>query len=123
MVTGVCESEICDCTAPGECAGQKKGRLTIQCDEAWSFVGDKGNKQWIWLAIDEATREIVGTYIGARSRTGAKGLWHSLPPVYRQCAVAYTDFWEAYQQVIPSKPHRAVGKQSGQTNESDRNFV
>ncbi|MEL7006955.1 MAG: hypothetical protein AAFN93_30220 [Bacteroidota bacterium] len=20
----------------------------MECDEAWSFVGNKGNKQWIW---------------------------------------------------------------------------
>ncbi|PZO56271.1 MAG: IS1 family transposase [Phormidesmis priestleyi] len=88
---------------------KKKGRLTIQCDEAWSFVGNKGNKQWIWLAIDEETREIVGVYVGRRNRSGARGLWASLPAVYRQCAVAYTDFWEAYEQVIPSQRHRAVG--------------
>ena len=29
--------------------GKKKGRLTIQCDEMWSFVGNKGNKQFGWL--------------------------------------------------------------------------
>ena len=30
----------------------------------WSFVGAKSNKQWIWLAMDVETREIVGAYIG-----------------------------------------------------------
>ena len=92
----------------------------IQCDEAWSFVGNKGNKQWIWLAIDEETGEIVGCFVGPRSRVGARGLWQSLPPVYRQCAVVYTDFWEAYEKVIPSNRHRAVGKESGQTNRIER---
>lgn len=43
---------------------QIKGRLTIQCDEVWSFVNDKSNKQWIWLALDVITREIVGVYVG-----------------------------------------------------------
>ena len=99
---------------------KKKGRLTIECDEAWSFVGSKGNKQWIWLAIDKKTREIVGVYVGDRSRAGARGLWASLPSVYRQCAVAYTDFWEAYEQVIPSQRHQAVGKETGQTNHIER---
>ena len=83
-------------------------------------MGDKGNQQWIWLAIDEATREIVGVYVGSRSRAGAKGLWASLPALYRQCAVAYTDFWEAYKTVIPSQRHRAVGKESGRTNRMER---
>ena len=99
---------------------KRKGPLTIECDEAWSFVGNKGNKQWIWLAIDRATREIIGVHVGDRSRQGAMALWRSLPPVYRQCATCYTDFWDAYQTVLPSKRHRAVGKESGQTNHIER---
>lgn len=86
----------------------------------WSFVGSKANKQWIWLAIDEMTREIVGVDVGERSRSGARGLWKSLPPVYRQCAICYTDFWEAYEQVIPSQRHRAVGKETGRTSYIER---
>ena len=99
---------------------KKKGRLTIQCDEMWSFVGNKGQKYWIWLAIDVDTREIVGVYIGSRDKEGSQGLWDSLPAVYRQCAVCYTDFWEAYQAVFPSTRHHAVGKETGQTNIIER---
>lgn len=99
---------------------KKKGRLTIQCDEMWSFVGNKDNKQWIWLAIDVETSEIVGVYVGSRDKRGAKGLWDSLPPVYWQCAVCYTDFWEAYKAIFPSKRHKAVGKESGKTNRIER---
>lgn len=86
----------------------------------WSFVGNKGNKQWIWLALDAKTREIVGVFIGDRSREAARELWQSLPPVYRQCAVCYSDFWEAYEQVIPSQRHKAVGKETGKTNYIER---
>ncbi|MBE7385874.1 MAG: IS1 family transposase [Leptolyngbya sp. SIO1E4] len=99
---------------------QKKARLMIECDEAWSFVANKGNKQWIWLAINRDTREIVGVHIGDRSRAGAQAFWDSMPPIYRQCAVCYTDFWEAYERVLPAKRHRAVGKESGQTNHIER---
>ena len=99
---------------------QKKGKLTLQADEMWSFVDNKGNKQWLWLALDKETREIVGVYIGKRDREAAKQLWSSLPAVYRQCAVVYTDFWEAYEQVIPSKRHRAVGKETGKTSYIER---
>jgi len=59
----------------------------MQCDELWSFVDHKGNKQWVWLALDATTREIVGVYIGARDEAAARQLWASLPPVYRQGAV------------------------------------
>ncbi len=50
-------------------------------------------------------REIIGCHIGDRSRKSAIALWQSIPPVYRQCAKVYTDFWEAYVTVIPSKRH------------------
>lgn len=97
-----------------------KGKLTIQCDEMWSFVMKKELKQWVWLAIDRGTGEVVGVFVGDRSQKGAQGLWDSLPPVYRQCAVCYTDFWEAYKVIFPSKRHQAVGKESGQTNKIER---
>ena len=103
-----------------EVSVKKKGRLTIQCDEMWSFVGNKGNKQWIWLDLDIKTREIVGVSVGSRSREGAQGLWDALPAVYRQCAVSYTDFWSAYDEVFPSKRHQSVGKESGKTSYIER---
>ncbi|WP_445243286.1 IS1 family transposase [Microcoleus sp. Pol14C2] len=99
---------------------KKKVRLNVECDELWSFVDCKENKQWVWLAMDRETREIIGVYIGARSEEGAKQLWNSLPPVYRQCAVCYTDFWAAYACVFPSLRHQPVGKESGKTNHIER---
>jgi IS1 family transposase len=59
-------------------------------------------------------------YVGDRSRESAQGLWDSLPGVYRQCAVSYTDFWEAYEAIFPAQRHRPVGKASGQTNRIER---
>ncbi len=71
-----------------------KGKLKVQMDELWSFVDHKGNNQWVWLALDVDTREIIGCHIGDslkatlrdRSRESARALWQSLPGVYRQCA-------------------------------------
>lgn len=95
---------------------QKKGKLTIECDEMWSFVGMKSNKKWIWLAKNIETKEIVGVYVGSRDKEGAQGLWDSLPGVYRQCAVSYTDFWSAYEEIFPACRHIQVEKGSGKTN-------
>ena len=39
-----------------------------------------------------------------------------MPPVYRQCAVCYTDFWDSYRGVIASKRQKPVDKQSGKTS-------
>ncbi len=94
--------------------------IVIECDELWSFVGNKYDKQWVWLAIDRETREIVGAYIGRRDAEAAQGLWASLPEVYQESAVSYTDFWGAYKSAIPQDRHHAVGKESGQTNHIER---
>jgi len=59
-------------------------------------------------------------YVGVRSRNGAAGLWQSLPAVYRQCAVCYTDFWVAYEEILPESRHQAVSKKSGKTNLIER---
>jgi insertion element IS1 protein InsB len=97
-----------------------QGKLAVQMGELWSFVDDKGNKQWVWLAMDVATREIVRCYVGDRSGNSATALWESLPGVYRQCAVIYTDYWEAYTTALPSRRHFAVGKESGLTSYIER---
>ena len=34
---------------------KKPGKLSLQLDEMWSFVGSKQCKQWIWLAMDAET--------------------------------------------------------------------
>lgn len=120
MVADICQYLIRLCFKRSRSLSQKKGRLTIQCDEMWSFVGNKKNKQWVWLALNIETKEIVGIYVGARSRQGAEGLWQSLPALYRQCAVCYTDFWVAYAEVFPKSRHQAVSKKSGKTNLIER---
>ena len=95
MAANLRQRERCKGASPSAGGTQKKGRLTLQCDELWSFVENKGNKQWVWLALDTNTREIVGVSIGARDEAAARKLWQSVPAVYRQCASAYTDFWAA----------------------------
>jgi len=72
------------------------------------------------LALDVKTCEIVGVYIGERDEKVARELWNSLPPVYRQCAIAYTNFWAVYGAVFPSKRHHAVGKETSKTSYIER---
>ncbi len=86
----------------------------------WSFVDSKKNEIYIWLAIDRNSRKIVGCFVGDRTRESARKLWACLPEVYQQCAIAYTDFWQAYKRVIPHEHHRAVGKKTGLTNHIER---
>ena len=120
MAANLCQQQIQSNGTTSRSWAEKKGRLTIQCDEIWSFVSNKNNKQWVWLALDWKSGEIVGCYVGERSSQGAAGLWQSLPGVYRQCAVCYTDFWSAYEKIFPAPRHRSVSKKSGKTSLIER---
>ena len=49
-------------------------KLEAEADEMWSFVQKKENKQWIWLAMDAKSRQIIAFHVGDRSRESAKAL-------------------------------------------------
>lgn len=86
----------------------------------WSFVARKENKQWIWLAIDVSTKQVIAFYIGDRSRRSAKRLWGRIPEPFRARARFATDDWEAYKGVIPEAQHEICAKGSGKTNIIER---
>ena len=59
---------------------------------------------------------------GDRSEATAQCLWDALPDEYRDQAIVATDFWLAYQAVIPEDRHAAAGKEAGLTNHVERFF-
>ena len=94
--------------------------LTIECDELWSFVQKKDNKQWIWIALDVQTRQVIAFHVGRRDKEAAKQLWQKIPQVYQQNADFYSDLYDSYVGVIPKTQHFRVIKQSGLTNHIER---
>ncbi len=54
------QAKVWCCLAEVQVTPKPKHRLTLQIDELWSFVNDKDQEQWVWLAMDADTREIVG---------------------------------------------------------------
>ena len=91
-------------------------KLEAETDEMWSFVQKKANKQWIWLAMDATTRQIIAFHVGDRSRESAKALWATIPEVYQDYATFHTDQYEVYNGVIPAERHKAITKQARKTN-------
>ena len=65
--------------------------LEAEADEMWSFVKRKANRQWIWIAMDAQTRQVIAFHVGDRSRDSAKALWAKIPLVYREQATFHTD--------------------------------
>jgi IS1 family transposase len=96
------------------------GRLEAEADEMWSFVKQKTNRQWIWTAMDQQTRQVIAFHVGDRRRESAKQLWANLPEVYREQARFHTDQYDAYIGVIPAERHKAVTKDARKTNHIER---
>ena len=91
----------------------------LELDELWSFVLKKSRKRWIWIALCRQTRQVVAYLIGDRSEQSCRQLWERIPEPYRQ-GHCYTDFWAAYQNVIPAAQHTPCGKESGLTAHVER---
>ena len=91
----------------------------LELDELWSFVLKKTNKAWIWIALCRKTRQVVAYAVGDRSEKACRKLWETIPQAYRtgHCS---TDFWTAYQAVIPEEQHTAGGKETGETAHVER---
>jgi insertion element IS1 protein InsB len=91
----------------------------LEADEMWSFVGNKGNKQWIWLVMNTANRQIIGFHIGGRAQADAKILFDKIPSIFKTNAVFFTDFWNGYH-ILDKDKHIAAGKEKGYTNHIER---
>jgi insertion element IS1 protein InsB len=96
------------------------GCLGVEADELWSFVQQKANPHWVWIAMDRQTRQIIAFHVGDRSRKSARQLWANIPAVYREQATFYTDQYAAYLGVIPPVQHRSVTKSARNTNHIER---
>jgi len=56
--------------------------------------------------MDRDSREIVGVFIGSLDKSGALGLWDSLPAEYRENAVCYTPLTLVFRRSLKGWPHR-----------------
>ena len=85
----------------------------------WSFVQNKKNKQWVWIALCRKTRQVIAFYVGDRSRDSAIELWNNIPAELKEKSIFHTDDWEAYKTVIPAKRHKYL-KIKKETNHIER---
>lgn len=101
----------------------KKKSLIIQMDEMHSFVTNKSNVIWIWLAMDIETRRIVAIHFGGRTEEDAREFIAKIPRSYLEHAVIDTDGLAAYEKPLFEgryAHYQWVGKGSGMTNYIER---
>jgi len=94
----------------------------LELDEAWSFVGRRSNKRWLWVALCRRTRQVVAFVIGDRSAKTCARLWAKIPENYRQRR-SFSDFWKSYRPVFENDPtHEQAPKDSGKLAHVERFF-
>ena len=82
-----------------------------ELDEMWSFVQNKKNQRWLWLAIDHNTRKIIAFAFGRRKYEVFRKFKKLLKPfgIKRY----YTDGYACYAKCLPNGSH-SVGKENTQ---------
>jgi insertion element IS1 protein InsB len=85
-----------------------------ELDELWSFVQNKDNQRWLWLAIDHDSHTILAYTFGQRKDVVFRELKVLLEPF--GITMFYTDDWGAYERNISPKNH-TVGKANTQAIE------
>jgi IS1 family transposase len=96
--------------------------VRVEVDELWSFIGDKAEVGWEWVAQDGRTRQVVAMAAGGRDEFTARCLWKSLPPQFRERTIVATDLLPVYQTVLPERRHATGGKEMGSTAHGERFF-
>ena len=61
----------------------------FEADEMWSFVGNKKNKQWIWLVMNTENRQIVAFHVGGPGQEDAQLLFKNTSSTSNKCCVFY----------------------------------
>jgi insertion element IS1 protein InsB len=95
-------------------------RLAVETDDMSSIVHKKAHQQWIWIAMDAETRQVLAFHVGDRSPKRGKRLWAKILQAYRQHATFDTDQDVVYAGAIPAAQHRAISKLARPTNHIER---
>ena len=82
-----------------------------ELDEMWSYVQNKDNQRWLWLAIHHETRVVLAFAFGTRTDDVCRELKGLLTPF--GITVFFTDDWGAYERNLPKRNHY-VGKSNTQ---------
>ncbi len=92
--------------------------ISTELDEQWSFVQNKFNQRWLWVAINHYTSEILAYTFGSRSDSVFNKLKKLLGhfPIKKY----FTDGLGTYKRLLPQEKHEE-GKRN--TQKIERKFL
>jgi insertion element IS1 protein InsB len=90
----------------------------FEIDELCTYVGNKKQKAWVWIAIHRRSKQIIAFQVGKRNKATFKKLWNKLLKLGINGKI-YTDRYPVYAAIIPTNQHICEQKR-GQTNNIER---
>ena len=90
----------------------------MELDEQWSFVQNKGQQRWLWLAICHTTSKVLAYCFGKRTLKSFEELLSLMKPF--KVKLCFSDNWQAYSAYIPEEHHQ-IGKRN--TQKIERKFL
>jgi len=74
-----------------------------ELDEMHTYVGEKRNYKWIWIAVDILGKRFINFVCGDRSTATGLKLWDKIK--HLQVNSYATDYWRSYEDFIPPEKH------------------
>ncbi|MBX2827092.1 MAG: IS1 family transposase [Flavobacteriaceae bacterium] len=76
----------------------------FEVDEMWTFIKRKDDFTWITYAIEQKTKQVIGLYVGSKSKETIKPLIDKILLLHPKRI--YTDRLNIYPSLIPRKVHK-----------------
>ena len=78
-------------------------KLSVELDEQWSWVQNKGNQRWLWAALDSDSGEIIAFVFGKRTDDAFKELKKLLK--HYKIKHYSSDGWGSYMRFLEDQLH------------------
>jgi IS1 family transposase/transposase-like protein len=79
----------------------------VELDEQWSYVQNKSNQRWLWLALNHTNHDIIAYTFGKRTDDVFLELKKSMAGI--KVGQYYSDDWGAYTRNLTPEEH-TIGK-------------
>ena len=77
--------------------------IVPEIDEQWSYVRNKRNQRWLWVALDKISGKVVAYTFGTRGDNTLRNLLDKLKDY--KINFYFTDGWGSYSRVLDSAKH------------------
>ena len=84
---------------------------SLEVDEFWTYIGNKGRKLWLIYAYHRSTGEVVAWVWGKRNYKTAQNLRLKLYKMGISFDIIYTDNWNSFKKVFVNDNHK-IGKKN-----------